>query len=284
MRTVVEQITPAHAKHLLDTTNPPENRVIRESLVEALYRSIIGGRWMLTHQGIAFDVQGRLIDGQHRLTAIYCSGVTVPMNVTYGVDPDTFAVVDTGARRSAGDVLAPLTNLGGTAGLAAAMVRVVLCYREARKEVWPTFGVALGKRRDNSEIIQAFNKYEHEDSEVRLTDYVLTARRVSHATALGPPSAVGGALFQIARHNPAGAQSFIAGILEGAGLMPGDPRLTLRNRRNVKEIGHTRRRAGSAKTIQAFGMLANGYRAYEEGRRWSNAVTPTKLPVIGPSD
>ncbi|HSW45686.1 MAG TPA: ParB/RepB/Spo0J family partition protein [Phycisphaerae bacterium] len=50
-------------------------------------------------QGIAFDVNGVLQDGQHRLWAIALSGCTVPMNVTVNTPVDCIEYVGGGKRR-----------------------------------------------------------------------------------------------------------------------------------------------------------------------------------------
>lgn len=66
----------------------------------------------MTHQGIAFDKNGILRDGQHRLTAIVDEGRDAKMVVTFGIAPEAFSVMDTGSRRTASDVL-EINNRGG---------------------------------------------------------------------------------------------------------------------------------------------------------------------------
>ena len=61
---------------------------------------------MVTHQGIAFDVNGVLVDGQHRLAAVIEADVPVELTVFTEVGEGTFDVLDTGKRRTAADVLA----------------------------------------------------------------------------------------------------------------------------------------------------------------------------------
>lgn len=53
------------------------------------------GDWLVTHQGIAFDTRGVLVDGQHRLGAVVEADVTVKIAVFTDVEPDTFDVLDT---------------------------------------------------------------------------------------------------------------------------------------------------------------------------------------------
>lgn len=84
------------------------------------------GEWKTTHQGIAIDSNGVLVDGQHRLTAIVEADVPVKLTVFTEVSPDSFDVLDTGKRRNAADVLA-IEGEKNTLQLAA-MLRTVWLY------------------------------------------------------------------------------------------------------------------------------------------------------------
>lgn len=101
--TTLEIITPAMAEKYLSKN--VHNRNLRERYAQSIANEITAGRWEFTHQGIAFDVNGDLVDGQHRLTAIILAGIAVKMNVTRGITPEAMDVFDTGARRSVGDQL-----------------------------------------------------------------------------------------------------------------------------------------------------------------------------------
>lgn len=60
--------------------------------------------WRLTHEGIAFGIDGILKDGQNRLFAVIQSGVTCRMLVCLGLDTEAQAVIDQGVKRTTGDV------------------------------------------------------------------------------------------------------------------------------------------------------------------------------------
>ncbi len=92
------------------------------------------GDWLVTHQGIAFDTNGVLVDGQHRLAAIIEADLPVEVTVFTDVEPDTFDVLDTGKRRNAADVLA-IEGEKSTATLAA-MVRTVWQYENRPEASW----------------------------------------------------------------------------------------------------------------------------------------------------
>src|SRR5581483_1944 len=80
-----------------------KNKAIRSlspSLVKMYAAEMMAGRWTLTHQGIALNCDGSLRDGQHRLSAIIQSGVTVPMLVTVGVKDEAVPNIDVGRTRT----------------------------------------------------------------------------------------------------------------------------------------------------------------------------------------
>ena len=83
------------------------NRHVNYQLVAKFAEAMQRGEWILTHQGIAFDTAGVLIDGQHRLLAVIKSGRTVMMNVTTGVErkPGQLLEIDTGRGRTLANVL-----------------------------------------------------------------------------------------------------------------------------------------------------------------------------------
>jgi hypothetical protein len=99
VRNRVVTITPARAAELLaaNSTNRPLSRAVVHGFAEAMRR----GEWMVTHQGIAFDVHGVLVDGQHRLAAIIDADQSVELTVFTGrccVDPTERAKVQLGSR------------------------------------------------------------------------------------------------------------------------------------------------------------------------------------------
>lgn len=69
------------------------------------------GFWAVTHQGIAFNEKGHLIDGRHRLCAIVLSGVSIKILVTTGMPEiaeggfKTFDGIDQIKSRNVGHIL-----------------------------------------------------------------------------------------------------------------------------------------------------------------------------------
>jgi hydrogenase maturation factor len=96
-------ITPEQASAWLKTSNG--NRKIRTAHVRNMASAMKRGEWVITHQGIAFDVTGALKDGHHRLNACVMSGVTIKSMVTRGLPVESTLALDIGASRSFGDRL-----------------------------------------------------------------------------------------------------------------------------------------------------------------------------------
>ena len=72
-------ITPELAEKWLSTN--PNQRPVQDHHVQQLANEMKNENWRETHQGIAFNENGELTDGQHRLHAVIQSGKTVTMRV-----------------------------------------------------------------------------------------------------------------------------------------------------------------------------------------------------------
>lgn len=109
MKANVELITPEKAEIYLKQNT--QNRKLRKTWVESLSQAMLKGQYSLTHQGIAFDVNGVLIDGQHRLSAIVKSGVAQYVLVVTGVPVDAYKNVDIGVKRTHSDTTKLNSNI-----------------------------------------------------------------------------------------------------------------------------------------------------------------------------
>ena len=120
MQTVERRITPEVAASML-TTNT-SNRPISRQHVGRLAASMNRGDWDLNGSTIKVAATGRLLDGQHRLSACVESGCAFDTLVVYGLPEESFATIDQGARsRKISDVLAIETGLN-MKNVAAALV------------------------------------------------------------------------------------------------------------------------------------------------------------------
>lgn len=106
MEILIMDVTPQLAGELLQRN--ATNRRVRPGHVNALAAVMAAGQFQSTHQGIAINAEGDVVDGQHRLLAIIKSGVTVTMPVAFGVNAEHYGhlMIDVGMNRSTADVYA----------------------------------------------------------------------------------------------------------------------------------------------------------------------------------
>jgi hypothetical protein len=250
----VQTITPVRAAEMLaaNTSNRPVSRVTVRAFAEAMRR----GDWLVTHQGIAFDTNGVLVDGQHRLAAVIEADEPIEMTVFTDVEPDTFDVLDTGKRRNAADVLA-IEGEKSTTTLAA-MVRTVWLYYNRPDTSWTGGGASV----TNHQVVQTLAAHP------KLRDYVDLGERISAETGM-MKSAAGAAAYLIEQANR-GKKAKITrwhdGVIEGAGLRKNDPRLVFRR----AMFGMSRRQGGSARrrdVREHTGLYLKAFNAWAAGEQ-----------------
>ena len=82
------------------------NRPISPSDQERLREALKENRWLLDGETIIFSVEGRLLDGQNRLTAVQETGKPLQSFTVWGLPVDVFNTIDIGKKRSGADMLA----------------------------------------------------------------------------------------------------------------------------------------------------------------------------------
>jgi len=95
-------VTPKMAEEWLENHNK-RNRTVRQRTVDAYARDMADGRWEQNGVPIIFDKKGVLLDGQHRLWAIFESGIAVKLLVVTGAESGTY--IDCGVGRNMTDRL-----------------------------------------------------------------------------------------------------------------------------------------------------------------------------------
>ncbi len=120
----VVAVTPDIATKWLEGNT--HNRGIDQKTVEKYARDMKRKLWVITHQGIAFDTVGTLVDGQHRLWAVIESGETVPMLVHHGLPIETQVVIDTHHARNLRDRLILTDNFGDVTHAEVGVLRRLL--------------------------------------------------------------------------------------------------------------------------------------------------------------
>lgn len=190
------------------------NRPISDRHVAWLANAMKQGKWLRNGDTIRFDENGVLLDGQHRLAAVVQSGVSLVMDVVKGVDKESFATIDTGKKRRAGDVLA--MNGVKNSTRVAATCRLIHWYRN--KDRWE---VPQNMVFDNADAAAMVENEPEIEAAVQLSSSV---RMTKDMTA-----GYSAAFYLIAKVGMAHAVAFNEAVSSGEGLRAGDPALTLRN-------------------------------------------------------
>lgn len=250
MHMEVVDVTPQLASEwLARNTN---NRPLSRNTVQHLTGQIQRGEWQLTHQGIAFDEDGVLIDGQHRLAAVVKAGIAVPMTVAHGVPRTAFTVMDTGRKRTGRDALA-LAGEANTTHLAAAL-RGLHLYLNAPNSSW-SGGVSLTS---NDQLLTLL---EHHPG---IREAVLHGAALNRGCRITVTAATIG-WYVTSRERPEIDQTaWQEGVITGARLEPGDPRLTLRNTMLSLAAGKSHRRRDDSREHLLYYLKA--WNAWVEGR------------------
>lgn len=122
-------ITPEIASEWLTRCNH-RNRKLSQEVVQRISRAIRNDQWVYNGQPIIFDVDGRLIDGQHRLSAIAKSGRPVETMVVRDIDnPLAFVTEDDGKKRTLGDNLSAMgvSHANAVASIGNVFYRIYHC-------------------------------------------------------------------------------------------------------------------------------------------------------------
>lgn len=233
-KTTCELISPKVATAWLETNT--HNRPVRQRHVEFLTNEIRNGAWKVTNQGIAFDYNGVLLDGQHRLWAIVYADKAVKMNVTRGLDPDAQDAIDiNGAARSVGDML----TLGGDSkGKKRAEVINLI-----RLVVYHANGKKMGMQEARKIATSSF------------AEGIEWAISLPERSKCGT-STVRGCLAIAYKSNPSRVAEFAEQVWRGVGLKESDPAYVLRGillgEITYSARAHFDRRAMSYKTLRAI--------------------------------
>lgn len=120
-------VTPECASQWLKCNK--NNRPVRRRHVEFLASEIVSGHWQLNGQPIVISENEEVLDGQHRLLAIIEAGIPVKTLVVYGISPEAFKTIDTGAPRTNIDALSLEFPDATTTIVKAVASSVVWCLR-----------------------------------------------------------------------------------------------------------------------------------------------------------
>lgn len=239
-------LTPELAAQLLGVNTI--NRPLRSKHAAGLTRAIQRGEWDMNGSPIRVSRSGRLLDGQHRCTAVLESGVAVPVVLVTGLDDAVFATIDNGAKRTTGDALAIMGEANTNA--LAAITRTAYIYATA--------GDPYSSNSDHHPTTK--QHLDFLESHPLLRDSANWVASMKWCRKYLPPSLAGFCHFVFTAKDPEAAGLFFSGLETGIGLCAGDPVLLLRNR--LMEVHKSKSKLAysykAALTFKAFKLHRDG--------------------------
>lgn len=258
MRTQTEDIGLAKAETYLENNIAFEygrggtNRPVTIGLVNYYAVQMLRGHWKHTHQGIAFNTNGHISDGQQRLMALVqaCTigawvgiehiepqpKLKIKFQVTHGLEPDVFPYLDRGKTRTTDQILA-MAGYKNTLVTASA-ARIVYMYENVDPKFWRRTRFSP---EDALELVAKTN----------LDEYYQLGHKLSE---IGMIKAAGiAATYLCMKVWPEGPHDeFIESVISGVGLESfDDPRLAFRNYmfKSVREAKNRLRRDTAIHTL-----------------------------------
>lgn len=242
--TALVTITPEMATEYL--ANNPRNRPIKPGHLAFLCNELRHGRWKVNGDRIRIDKNGCLLDGQHRLTAVCVTGISIQTEIVFNLDPDVFDTIDSGAKRSPGDTLTIAGEKDGR-NLAAA----VCVADDLLNGGCGAFG--RSSKTSNAEILEMLERH----SAIRASmPWRESLKRFA-------PPAVSVALhYLFSLRDKQKADEFFNCISTGIGLDGGHPALLLRDRLSVNE-----RAKGKLSRRYIIALFIKAWNAFIAGRQ-----------------
>jgi len=208
MKIELRTITPEMAQKMLLLNFG--NRGLSEKGVAKLVKVIKLGRWQVNGDVIRFSPEGRLLDGQHRLTAIVRSGIAIETYVAEGVPCEAFESIDQNKIRTFADTLAAMgVKDHNRVGAALKMV-----------DKYTTGNTQKSVDYSNDQVAPLLEKYPK----------IIEAMEYPDHNSLLPPRVMDACNYLFKQKDEKLAASFMTKVLRGLGIEEGSPEYVLRER------------------------------------------------------
>ena len=244
----LETITPAMAKEYM--TRNLNNRNFQKGVSNLYARLMKEGQWMVNGDAIRFNINGDMVDGQHRLQAVVDSGIPLSTFVIRGLPVEAQLTIDQQKKRTAGDMLAMRGIPNGNQ--IAAIVRMVKRWDAGERNMYGFSGNAL--MLSAKEVVTEIEAHPI---------YTEAGRRagVAGLRTLATTRVTGTMFVLFERASVSHCEAFFDSLSKGSDLSEGSPILTLR--RYWINLSRNRRKYNTPVYLMA-GVRA--WNAYVEGR------------------
>ncbi|MCX4677649.1 hypothetical protein OG413_20470 [Streptomyces sp. NBC_01433] len=239
------------------------NRNLRAAAIDAYVRDIQADCWPLNGEAIKLDVNGNVLDGQHRLHAVVKADMAVTTFIVGGLPAETQATMDSGLKRTTSDALSLADESNATT--VASVLRRVWAWEQGDRKF---------TRRVKSTTAEC-TALLHKHPEIRRSAEVANRTRVAFPHI--PQSALGTAHHLFNAISPDECAWFFQRIGDGVGLSSGHPILALRSR-----VTSERAKEGRIEWARHLAYLVYAWNAVREDRPLSRLLVRPDTPVPTP--
>lgn len=267
----IMKVTPAQATEWLECNEV--NRSLRSSVVNAYRRDMEAGRWAFTGEPIQLSRTGRLLNGQHRLSALAGSESVEHLDfvVITGMPDETQAMMDQGAVRSIRDALV-LTN-GPVKNVS--MVSAVARWAHLCPELGPQLTPKLLRTKvTTAEALEALAKNPE----------IPTAAERAQAlrpTISGSPTAVAFSWLHMHRLDAEACTEFFAGMMDMEWSFKEDPRKAALRRLQIMGSDPAMT-TGKETAVMIVSVLSRAWNAWRKGEAVDSFNIRSRSGIILP--
>lgn len=256
-------ITPDLAKWLLQHNTG--NRRFSRGRCDRYVRILRNDMWVNTGEPIIVADDGTLNEGQHRLTAIVETNITVPYDIRFGISRIAFKATGTGATRSVGDVLGIAANDPIYANTRAAAARLLICYEMGLPG-------SLHTQLQPGEIADAALKWE---DKLKFASELCVSLGGKHGMNIRNAAAVAFCTLARLARNQSTVEEFMEIVATGLVTDKSNPARVLydrlRNDDGHQGVGRNANMERLALFIKAWNAWLNGDAFNKGGLRWRSA-------------
>ncbi len=254
----LQRITPTTAKKWLAELNYEDNRNINERKVQFLARQLESGHWMINGATVCFDVEGQMIDGQHRLSAIVMAKKAAETFVVRNLETAAYTTIDQGWKRSHAQVL-------GATGVKWAGQVVAAC-----RFIWlfETDGIIMKKKIPETSIDEIVLVLEYKPEITAAVELVM----MNKINRLLNGGLAAYAAWHFLKIDNEKATEFFTRLSDGVGLAKGSPILVLRDRLMKGKAEKT-----SWNSMEVFSFIVRAWNAHHAGKK----ITVLRLKTRG---
>ena len=265
-------ITPEIATDILKKQSMENNRPISKGHVKKLADMMENGDWIENGDTLRFDTKGKLLDGQHRLSAVIKCGKPLAFGVVSDIPPEAFMTVDTGKKRYASDALSIHDGNITNSTTVAAIIRQLYSHQQTGNVGYSAYSPT------NKHMVELYDYYNEDGLLLNAASFGqgFKIQGSSKLVKASSPASLGFCFSHFSKIDLFSAKLFFDKVKSGSGEIGKDPCRALYNR-FIEESGVSEYRKDIFRNSCYIVSTWNSFRAGKDRKIFQ----PSKrLPVI----